>query len=317
MDAKTHQPYVLGHSETELRRLARQSAFWGELTGDIFRRAGIGPGMHVLDIGSGAGDVALLAARLVGPSGSVRGIDRSPDAVKHASERAATEGLGWCHFAVADADAFETDQRFDAIGGRLVLMYFNDPARTLRSLARHLRPGGVVVFHELVLNSVLVVPPLPLASQAMGWLIAAFEGAGAQPDMGLKLDATFRAAGLPPQLYAAGRLVTGTETAGCDVLASVLRTLLPVIMKLGIATAVEVDIDTLADRLREATIAANACWLSPVLVGAWARTGEPEQLAAIERSRSTAASRVGHGRPPYETQPRGRGRLARAKAPAN
>jgi SAM-dependent methyltransferase len=273
MDPMAPQPYALGHSESELHRLVRQSAFWGELTEEIFRRAGIGPGMHVLDIGSGAGDVAFLAARLVGPSGSVLGIDRSPDAVKRASERAAAEGLGWCRFAVADVDAFETDQRFDAIVGRLVLMYLKDPARTLRSLARHQKPGGVTAFHELVLNSVLSVPPLPLASQAMRWMIAAFEGAGAQPDMGLKLDATFRAAGLTPQLYAAGRVVAGAESAGYDVLASVIRALLPLIVKLGIATEAEVEVNTLASRLRDATVATNACWLSPVLVGAWARTG--------------------------------------------
>jgi SAM-dependent methyltransferase len=89
MDAITTQPYVLGHSDIELRRLAMQSAFWGELTEEIFRRAGIGVGMHVLDIGSGAGDVAFLAAKLVGPSGSVLGIDRSESAVKRASARAA------------------------------------------------------------------------------------------------------------------------------------------------------------------------------------------------------------------------------------
>ena len=51
------------------------------------------------------------------------------------------------------------------------------------------------------------------------------------------------------------------------------RSLLPAIEKFGIATVAEVDIDTLADRLRKATIAADACWLSPVMVGAWARIG--------------------------------------------
>src|SRR5215471_14078196 len=98
MDAITTQPYVLGHSDIELRRLVMQSAFWGELTEDFFHRAGIDTGMHVLDIGSGAGDVAFLAARLVGPSGSVLGIDRSENAVKRASAWAAEHGLDWCHF---------------------------------------------------------------------------------------------------------------------------------------------------------------------------------------------------------------------------
>ncbi|MFG3592399.1 class I SAM-dependent methyltransferase [Bradyrhizobium sp. RDI18] len=165
----TTRQYVLGHSDMELRRLATQSAFWGELTEEVFRRAGISAGMHVLDIGSGTGDVAFLAARLVGPSGSVLGIDRSEEAVKQASARAAAEGVGWCRFSVADAGAFETDQRFDAIVGRLVLMYFPDPASTLRSLVRHLNPGGLVAFQEIVMNSIrLSVPPVPLTGSRRG-----------------------------------------------------------------------------------------------------------------------------------------------------
>jgi SAM-dependent methyltransferase len=272
MDAITTRPYVLGHSEPELRRLAMQSAFWGELTEEVFQRAGIGVGMRVLDIGSGAGDVAFLAARLVGPSGSVLGIDRSEDAVKRASARAAEYGLDWCSFSVADVDAFEADQCFDAVVGRLVLMYLNDPARTLRSVVHHLRPGGIVAFHEIILNSVRSTPPVPLVSRVARWVITAFECAGAEVDMGLKLDATFRGAGLSPfEPYAAARPVTGPHSAGYEVFAAVTRSLLPAIEKFGIATAAEVDIDTLAHRLRDATVAAHACWLSPVMVGAWAR----------------------------------------------
>ena len=270
--ATTTQPYVLGHSDTELRRLAMQSAFWGELTEEVFRRAGIGIGMHVLDIGCGPGDVSFLAARLVGPSGSVLGIDRSADAVRRASARAAEQGLGWCHFAVADVEAFATDRRFDAVVGRLVLMYLKDPARTLRSLVPHLRPGGIVAFHEIVLNSMWSVPPVPLLSRVAQWVITAFERSGAELDMGLKLHTTFRAAGLsPPEPYAAARPIASADSAGYAVLANVTRSLLPAMEKFGIATAAEVDIDTLAERLKDATVAADACWLSPVMVGAWAR----------------------------------------------
>jgi SAM-dependent methyltransferase len=249
-----------------------QSAFWGDLTEEVFQRAGLGAGMHVLDIGCGAGDVAFLTARLVGPWGSVLGIDRSEDAVKRASARAAEYGLGWCHFSVADVNAFETDQRFDALVGRLVLMYLDEPARTLRSLVRHLNPGGIVAFHEIVLNSMQSVPSVPLLRRVEQWVITALERAGAEADMGLKLDATFRAAGLPPpEFYAAARLATGAEAAGYAMLAAVTRSLLPAIETFGIATAAEVDIDTLEDRLRDATVGADACWLSPVMVGAWAR----------------------------------------------
>src|SRR5262244_4467842 len=103
MDAIATRPYVLGHSETELRRLAMQSAFWGELTGEIFRRAGIGAGMHVLDIGCGAGDVSFLVSALVGPEGSVTGVDLDGDAIGVAEQRRAANGIANVSFRQADA----------------------------------------------------------------------------------------------------------------------------------------------------------------------------------------------------------------------
>jgi hypothetical protein len=60
--------YPLGDSSAELARLERQAAFFGDLTEDLLRRAGIVQGMRVLDIGCDAGDVSLLTARLVGPT---------------------------------------------------------------------------------------------------------------------------------------------------------------------------------------------------------------------------------------------------------
>jgi len=85
--------YVLGHSAEELNRLIDQARLFGELTEDVFVRAGIGPGMRVLDVGCGAGDVSFLLARMVGPSGTVVGVDRSEDAVAMANARARAMGL--------------------------------------------------------------------------------------------------------------------------------------------------------------------------------------------------------------------------------
>ncbi len=64
-------PYALGSTDAEHERLIRQAPRLGPLTERSFREAGIGPGQRVLDLGSGVGDVAMLAARLVGPSGEV------------------------------------------------------------------------------------------------------------------------------------------------------------------------------------------------------------------------------------------------------
>ncbi|HXY84755.1 MAG TPA: methyltransferase domain-containing protein, partial [Gaiellaceae bacterium] len=80
--------YALGHSEHELRRLSVQAKLVDPITRRFLVEAGIGPGMRVLDIGSGVGDVAFLVAGLVGEEGEVVGTDRSAEALTVARERA-------------------------------------------------------------------------------------------------------------------------------------------------------------------------------------------------------------------------------------
>jgi 2-polyprenyl-3-methyl-5-hydroxy-6-metoxy-1,4-benzoquinol methylase len=144
----TERPdYPLGDSTAELARLERQAAFFGDLTEDLLRRAGIVEGMQVLDIGCGAGDVSLLTARLVGAKGAVLGID-SGDAVARARRRASAAGVTWVKFAASEVDRFETPEDLDALIGRLILLYLPDPAPVLRGLAGRLRPGGIVAFRR-------------------------------------------------------------------------------------------------------------------------------------------------------------------------
>jgi SAM-dependent methyltransferase len=73
--------YVLGRSVHEYERLMLQARMLRPYTEKFFRGAGLVPGMRVLDVGSGMGDVALLAADIVGPGGRVLGIDRDADAL--------------------------------------------------------------------------------------------------------------------------------------------------------------------------------------------------------------------------------------------
>jgi ubiquinone/menaquinone biosynthesis C-methylase UbiE len=85
--------YVLGRSEAETRRLILQHQVYGPLTRRLFEAAGIGAGMHVLDVGSGAGDVAILLADLVGARGRVVGVDVDPAVLDTA--RARVQAAGW------------------------------------------------------------------------------------------------------------------------------------------------------------------------------------------------------------------------------
>src|SRR5215472_4452575 len=84
----TKATYALGHAEEELDRLSRHSRAFEPFTRQLFQEAGIAAGMRVLDVGCGSGDVAFLAADLVGAGGEVIGVDRAAEAVNRATARA-------------------------------------------------------------------------------------------------------------------------------------------------------------------------------------------------------------------------------------
>ena len=266
------QPYALGHTSEEHRRLMLQSSLIGELTEALFARAGLAPGMKVLDVGCGAGDVSLLAAAFVGASGSVLGVDQADASVVLARERAEAAGLANLRFEVGRIEELPASGPFDALVGRLILLYLKDPAAVLRQLAPQVRPGGLIVFHEMDIPTYRSVPEVPLLTQSCQWIIGAFERVGVDPSMGTRLHSVFKAAGLgAPQLIGANRVEVGADSQVYQWVAQTVRSLLPLIVKTGVATEDEVGIDTLADRLRAQASQLEAVIHSPVYVGAWAR----------------------------------------------
>ncbi|MDX1520656.1 MAG: class I SAM-dependent methyltransferase [Anaerolineae bacterium] len=272
---RQERPYVLGHSRHELDRLIHQARFWGDLTENVLRLAGLKPGMRVLDVGCGAGDVSFLAASLVGPEGAVIGVDKSPEATALASQRGQAAGLTNVHFITHDLSTFTIDKPVDALIGRLVLMYFADPAVILRRLTRFLKPGGLVVFHEIDTSGSKSEPACELFTTAVERIEQTLTRAGADIKMGLKLARVFQEAGLPrPQMIQGARVENGPDSEAYTVVTQLTRTLLPLMERTGIATAAEVEIDTLADRLRVEAVALNTTWVLPAFIGAWTRKGE-------------------------------------------
>ncbi len=134
--------YALGYAEAELRRLTTQAQLIDPITRRFLEAAGIGKGMRVLDIGSGAGDVAFLCREMVGTTGEVVGTDVSVSSVERATLRAKEANTSRVSFRHGDAAGLDFEQPFDAVVGRYVLQFMPDPARSLRRIVRHLRPGG-------------------------------------------------------------------------------------------------------------------------------------------------------------------------------
>lgn len=269
--------YTMGRSETETRRLIEQSQLYDGVTRRFLNTAGIEKGMKVLDIGSGAGDVALTLAEFVGNDGSVVGVDVNAEILETARNRAETAGITNVEFIAGDARTLDLPDDFDAIVGRLVLMYMADPGDALKQLATRLRPGGIVAFQEIELTfyRALAHPDTPLVNKLTAGAIAVFEQSGAHIGMGLHLYRAFVDAGLPePTLHFETPMGGPAAWPGYEFLANSIRSILPLMERYGIATAEEVEVDTLAERLRAEVVAAKRPLLLPPHITAYATRPE-------------------------------------------
>jgi SAM-dependent methyltransferase len=242
----------------------------------MLRAAGIGPGMRVLDVGCGVGDVSFLVAELTAPSGSVVGIDVDPEALTLAEQRRPKQAPAPVSFIHGDVRTADFPDLFDAAVGRLVLMYHADPTTTLRAVAACVRPGGVVAFQEVVFEGGMPaeLDKLPLFSLVLSWIRGVYERSGAHINLGLELWWRMRDAGLEPHATPLAEVPMDTrpDSLAYSRYASLIRSLLPRIVDYGLATEAEVAVDTLERRLRDEALPARAALpLFHLLVGQWAR----------------------------------------------
>jgi ubiquinone/menaquinone biosynthesis C-methylase UbiE len=272
MTDSAHPEYVLGHAADELDRLISQAAFFGDLTGHTLRTAGLGPGMRVLDVGCGAGDVSFLAASIVGPSGRIVGVDQNSDAVALATSRAQQAGAANVSFHTGDITNLAYEQEFDAVIGRLLMIYLGDPVAGVRAFSRYVKSGGLIYFQEFCMPGTMSVPPVPLFADCVRMINEAFARAKIDLYIGMRLPAIYRAAGFASSSsLAMSRIETGADSPAYAYLAQTIRSLLPMIEKTGVATKEQVDIETLADRLRDEVVSRDAVIHLPELIASWTR----------------------------------------------
>lgn len=278
-----HRPYVLGHTPRELDRLDLQGAFYRDITRRALLSAGLEPGMRVLDIGSGSGDVTLLAAELVGSGGSVTGLDQDEPTVLAARARALARDVHNVTFEVRGADEGYGAPRFDALVGRFVLMHQPEPARTLGRAVEAVRPGGLVVMIESHMAGLRAtchsLPPSAVYDRILRWKCRVVEAAGADVQAGLRLRSVFVDAGLPePEIRMEARVDGGADTAAYRYFAESVRSMLPMADRLGIDGFTVEDVDTLEDELRSEIVATGGAIVSWPLVAAWTRVPGREGL---------------------------------------
>lgn len=125
----------------------------------------LAPGETVLDLGSGAGFDAFLAAREVGETGRVIGVDMTSEMIEKARRNAEAVGLRNAQFRLGRIEALPVeDASVDAVISNCVINLVPDKEAVYREVVRVLRPGGRVVVSDVVLDAPL--PPLVARSVA-------------------------------------------------------------------------------------------------------------------------------------------------------
>jgi SAM-dependent methyltransferase len=178
----------IGYSDAEIAAVP-DGANLGLGCGAPLAHAAPQPGETVLDLGSGAGFDAFLAAAAVGPSGRVIGVDMTADMLARARRNAAAAGHANVEFREGHIEDLPVaDASIDVVISNCVINLVPDKARVYREVARVLRPGGRVVVSDVVLDA-----PLP---PAVAQSVAAFTGCVAGAALRGDYLEAIRAAGL-------------------------------------------------------------------------------------------------------------------------
>lgn len=271
MPTEASAEYALGYTNTENDRLMRQANRLAPLSERVFREAGIGLGQRVLDIGSGMGDVSMLIAKLVGPSGEVVGVERDSSSIARARERVAAAGLGNVSFTQSDVNQIVSEKPFDAAIGRFILMFLPDPTAVLRSLFKLVRPGGVIAFQEPSWIPFLASSArLPLWSEVLRAIHQTFLRSGVNPEMGPDLYHIFQEVGLPAPTMRIETLM-GSDAEFTSLITGLIDSVQPLAKQHNVSLESLGDFNTLAQRVQAEVTASNTAVCFVPIIGTWAR----------------------------------------------
>ncbi len=176
-------------------RMDLLAAAHGPGTQLLLDQIGVGSGARCVDFGCGGGHVAMELARRVGPSGFVLGLDLDEELLGIARDDAAASGVAHVTFRSASIEAFsETD--FDVAYARMVLEHLRDPAAMVAKMVKAVRSGGIVAAEDAHFAGCFTEPPCAGYDKWVQWFKEAVRRQGGDLDLGPRLPALLRAAGL-------------------------------------------------------------------------------------------------------------------------
>jgi ubiquinone/menaquinone biosynthesis C-methylase UbiE len=261
--------YILARTSAEYQRLRMQAEVWEEATKRLLLKAGLHAGMSCLDIGCGPGEVMRLMNEIVGPEGSVTGVDVDGNIGREALDVLQTTVSGQYAFHEIDVESSDwvPGSPFDFTFARITLFHLKDPAAFLRKMMRWTKPGGIMVVQEHDFESWEAYPKLDEMVEAIQTFRTVAERAGRDLRMGFKLPTYFVEAGLgTPDGTDVAALFKEMAVLG-RMTQAVYNSVFPMAQKLGIAD--EASRKRILGAIDDAIQAGGSYGLSPLLIGAW------------------------------------------------
>ena len=258
--------YSLGATDAELRRLIALASHEEDRVVDACRRAGIGAGATVLDLGCGPLGALSALANVVGRNGTVIGIDASAHALEKA--RSQVPGARFVHADVTEVSRGRLGvATIDLAYSRLMLLHQPDPARVLRHISE--LHAGVVIAHEpsdLPSHAPASEPHVPAMTRVWELVIAAARSRGARTDFGRRGRAYLEGAGFAVESHRA-YVVHYPPDIGYEIPRVALHSLRPVLAQHGLAS--DDEIARLDRELADAKQRADVQWVSSPLMFEW------------------------------------------------
>jgi ubiquinone/menaquinone biosynthesis C-methylase UbiE len=195
--------YVLATGEVGAGRLELLDAVYGSITARVLGEQGLTDGWHVAELGCGTGTTACWLAGQVGPGGSVTALDAGGDQLAIGRERAAHLGLRNVTFLEGSAYEPELPEgSFDLAFCRFLLCHLQRPAEALARMVSLLRPGGVLVVQEPILDTIFADPPSPAYDRFVELAGLVGDALGVDYSLGRRLAGLTRDAGLGQVAFA-------------------------------------------------------------------------------------------------------------------
>lgn len=244
-----------------------------DITRKLIEYGKIKPGMKVLDLGCGSGDISFLISGYVGTEGTVVGIDNNENAISNATNKLQESGLTNLSFYVKDlTQDFEFDNRdFDAIIVRRVLMYLPDVENVIKAAAQYLKTDGVFLAQE---NDISLTPiglkSMPIHRKIIRLIRETLKKENVNFKMGFDLFSVLTNANLRVEkIWAEAALSTPTQHTPWAFLASVMKERM--IANKVIKDIAELELNNLETRLSEERSKSDRTFISDLVFCAIAR----------------------------------------------